>query len=291
MYRSPFKVSSKETTAFKKPGSWAAGYHTGVDRVPNSDNRALVSPANGTVKRNEWSSSYGYFIVILADDGKSILMAHFKEKSALKVGAAIKMGDSVGTMGNTGNSFGAHLHIEVEDSKTWAYNTKLLNPNDYINWSDTSSIGKATTPTVSSGNFRTAVAWKNGSTGEDVFKQSNLKEKIGSLDPKESAKCYGKQSNGYILVYDLNGTNKHKAGFVEYAGGVKTAPTGGKTYKNGSTKETVYADTAKKTEIGSLDPNEKCTCLAKIDGMYLILYKVNDTSNYKCGFVSYNGGC
>lgn len=87
------------------------------------------------------------------------------------------------------------------------------------------------------------------------------------------------------------GTSKHKAGFVKYAGGVKTAPTGGKTYKNNSTTETVYADTAKQMKIGSLDPNEKCTCLAKIDGMYLVPYKVNNTENYKCGFVTYNGGC
>lgn len=282
-YRSPFKAGSKETCAFKKKGTWAAGYHTGVDRI--SDNTALVSPANGTVQKNAYSDSYGNYVIITTDEGMSILMAHMKEKSTLKVGAKIKAGDPVGTMGSTGNSTGPHLHIEIENTKTWAYNTKLLNPNDYIDWSDTLSVGTATPATASSESYPTAVAWKNGSTKETVFKQSNLKEKIGSLSPKESAKCYGKQGN-YIVVYDLDGTNgKHKTGFTEYAGGVKTAPTGGKTYKNGSTPETVYADTAKKTKVGSLDPNEKCTCLGKIDGMYLVLYKVNNTSYYKCGFV------
>ena len=286
MYRSPFKASSRQTTAFKKKGSWAAGYHTGVDRVCDS-NRALVSPANGTVQRNEYSSSYGNFVVITTDEGMSILMAHMKEKSALKVGAKIKAGDAVGTMGSTGNSTGPHLHIEIENTKTWAYNTKLLNPNDYIDWNDTKSVGKATTSTTapaSSESYPKAVEWKNGSTDEIVYKQSNLTEKIGTIFPKSSAKCYGKQGN-YIVVYELSGTGKHKAGFVKYAGGVKTAPTGGKTYKNGAKSATVYADTAKQTKIGSLDPNEKCTSLAKIDGMYLVLYKVNNTENYKCGFV------
>lgn len=139
MYRSPFKAGSKETCSFKKKGNWAAGYHTGVDRV--CSNTALISPADGTVQRNEYNASYGNMIVITTTDGKSILMAHMKEKSKLKVGTAIKKGDVVGKMGNTGNSFGAHLHIEVQNSKTWAYNKNLLNPNSYIAWNDTTSKG------------------------------------------------------------------------------------------------------------------------------------------------------
>ena len=290
MYRSPFKAASTQTTAFKKPGSWAAGYHTGVDRV--CDNAALVSPANGTVQRSVANDkSYGNYIVITADDGRSILMAHFKSPSAVKVGAKIKAGDPVGIMGSTGNSTGPHLHIEIVNAKTWAYNTKLLNPNDYIDWNDTKSVGTETATSTTAESYRTAVAWKNGSTEETVYKQSNCKEKIGSLSPREIAKCCGKQENSYIVVYELDNTSSHKVGFVKYAGGVKAAPTGGKTYKNNSTTQTVYADTAKKTKVGTLDPNEKCTCLAKIDGMYLVLYKVNGTSNYKCGFVAYSGGC
>lgn len=68
------------------------------------------------------------------------------------------------------------------------------------------------------------------------------------------------------------------------------APPESKTYKNGSTPEIVYTDTAKRTKAGSLDINETCYCLGKIDGMYLVLYKVNGTSIQKCGFVSYSGG-
>ena len=285
MYRSPFKAASTQTTAFKKPGSWAAGYHTGVDRI--CSNTSLVSPANGTIQRNKaYDKDYGNFIIITTDDGKSILMAHMKSPSTVKVGAKIKAGDPVGTMGATGNATGPHLHIEVENAKTWAYNTKLLDPNDYIDWNELTSGGSAT-PAES---YPSPTAWKNGSTKEIVYETSDLASSIGSLSVNESAKCYGKRGSGYIVVYDLDGTDNHKAGFVKYAGGVKSVPGGGKTYKNGSTSETVYADTLKKTRIGSLDPNEKCTCLCKADGMYLVLYKVDGTSNYKCGFVSYNGG-
>lgn len=144
---------------------------------------------------------------------------------------------------------------------------------------------------TSTGSFPTAKTWKNGSTSETVYKLSNLTEKLGSLSARETANCYRKVGSGYLIVYNLDGTNKHKAGFVKYAGGVTSAPTSYKTYKNGSTSETIYADTAKKTKVGSLDSYESCQCLGKIDGMYLVCYKVNGTSNYKCGFAVYNGGC
>lgn len=163
----------------------------------------------------------------------------------------------------------------------------VLRPKDQSKITGSSS--STTTPTTSG--FPTAKTWTNGSTSETVYKLSNLTDSIGSLSAKETAKCYRKVGSGYLLVYNLNGTNKHKAGFVKYAGGVSSVPTAYKTYKNGSTSETIYADTAKKTVVGSLDPKESCQCLGKIDSMYLVCYKVNGTSNYKCGFAVYNGGC
>lgn len=280
-YRSPFNAASRQTCSFKKKGSWAAGYHTGVDRVCDS-NTAIVAPADGTVKRNDYSDSYGNFIVLLTNDNKSILMAHLKAKSSLEKGEKVKKGDFVGYMGATGNATGAHLHIEVQNSDEWAYNKNLINPNDYINWNDYSFSG-------SSKDYVTSVKWKNGSTSETVYEKSNLEESIGTINIKESALCYGKKENGYIVVYNLDSTDKHKAGFVKYCGGVKSVPSGGKTYKNGSTSETVYADTEKRMIVGSLDVNESCTCLAKIDKMYMVLYKVNGTGNYKTGFVVYDG--
>lgn len=63
-----------------------------------------------------------------------------------------------------------------------------------------------------------------------------------------------------------------------------------KIYKNGSTNETVYADTDLKNKIGSLDKYEECECIDKVDGKYVVKYRVNGTNAYKVGFVKYNGG-
>lgn len=162
----------------------------------------------------------------------------------------------------------------------------VLRPKDYSKVTGNSSDDDL----AGTGKFPTPVKWQNGSTKEIVFKQNDLSNEIGTISKRESALCYSKSGSSYVVVYSLDGTDKHKAGFVEYNGGVDYAPPESKTYKNGSTPEIVYADTAKKTKTGSLDKYETCYCLGKIDGMYLVLYKVNGTSLQKCGFVSYNGG-
>lgn len=149
---------------------------------------------------------------------------------------------------------------------------------------------KIVTANVSSDVYVNRVQWANGSTTEKIFRKSNLTEQFETLNAKAGAWCYGKYGGNYLVVYTWDGGKHATAGFVEYAGGVKTAPTGGKTYKNGSTEETVYADVDKKKVIGSLNKKESCTCLAKIDGMYLVAYKVDGTNTYKTGFVKYDGG-
>lgn len=63
-----------------------------------------------------------------------------------------------------------------------------------------------------------------------------------------------------------------------------------KIYENGSTIETVYADSSCSMIIGSLNKYEKCECLGVKNGRYIVRYKIDGTNNYKVGFVKYNGG-
>lgn len=162
----------------------------------------------------------------------------------------------------------------------------VLRPKDQgkITPSQTSS------PNKSVGAYVPSVKWQNGSTKEKVYARSDFKEEIGSLSPREVAKCFGKKGNAYCVEYSVDGTNYRKVGFVKYAGGVKNAPSSGRNYKNGSTVEAVYHDTAKKSKAGSIDKHEACLCPTKTNGMFLVIYKVNGTSAYKCGYATYDGG-
>ena len=61
-------------------------------------------------------------------------------------------------------------------------------------------------------------------------------------------------------------------------------------YKNGSTKETIYADTSLTKVIGNLSPHEECDCFGIFNGRPMVRYNVSGTSNYKIGFAKWTGG-
>lgn len=70
--------------------------------------------------------------------------------------------------------------------------------------------------------FEMPKTYKNGSTTEVVYADSNCSIKIGSLNPYEQCECLGTVNNRYIVKYkiDLN-KNNYKVGFVKYSGGIK----------------------------------------------------------------------
>ena len=61
-----------------------------------------------------------------------------------------------------------------------------------------------------------------------------------------------------------------------------------KTYKNGSTIETVYAEDTLETKIGYLSQYEECQALGECNGKIIVYYK--SPKGYKVGFVKYRGG-
>ena len=63
-----------------------------------------------------------------------------------------------------------------------------------------------------------------------------------------------------------------------------------KTYQNGSTVEPVYADTNCTNKIGSLNVKETCDCLGIFNERAMVRYKVDNSNNYKIGFVKWLGG-
>lgn len=67
-----------------------------------------------------------------------------------------------------------------------------------------------------------------------------------------------------------------------------------KSWKNGSTNETVYSDLSCTEKIGTIYPQEYAECFAEINGKYLVCYYVTDkagnVTDRKVGFVKYSGG-
>ena len=65
-------------------------------------------------------------------------------------------------------------------------------------------------------------AWKNGSTHEPVYKDTDRTVKTGSLNPYEEAECAGRYGDSYLVSYKVDGTSDDWAvGYVAYDGGIK----------------------------------------------------------------------
>ncbi|MFE7705576.1 transglycosylase family protein [Streptomyces sp. NPDC057486] len=98
-------------TSYHQAGSWASGYHTGID-FPVPTGTSVKAVASGTVVSAGWAGAYGYQIVIRHSDGKYSQYAHL---SALHVreGQHISGGQRIARSGSTGNVTGPHLHFEI----------------------------------------------------------------------------------------------------------------------------------------------------------------------------------
>lgn len=68
--------------------------------------------------------------------------------------------------------------------------------------------------------FNMAKTYKNGSTIENVYADTGLTVKIGSLNTYEQCECLDIVNGRYLVKYKVDGTNNYKCGFVKYHGNV-----------------------------------------------------------------------
>ena len=104
-------------------------YHAATD-IAASTGTPIYASASGTVLRSEWHDSYGYYVLInhgLDENGNQIttLYAHMSVKFAV-AGKTVNQGDIIGQVGNTGYSFGSHLHFE------YRINGERVDPENYV---------------------------------------------------------------------------------------------------------------------------------------------------------------
>ena len=85
---------------------------------------SIYAAADGTVTYAGWNSGgYGYLVVISHGNGVQTYYGHCSS-IITKLGAKVKQGDLIAKVGNTGNSFGSHLHFEIRINDV-AYNPEL----------------------------------------------------------------------------------------------------------------------------------------------------------------------
>ena len=195
----PFTGRNRVTQPYTYSVSGKTG-HGGIDIV-GDENSTVYAVEAGTVtmisiwdgKTKTGTQSYGNLVVVTDAGGRRHYYAHL-QSIAVSRGQAISVGTKIGIMGNTGNSFGAHLHYEVRTGSTVA---TRVNPADYIALDNakgtyTAETQKAETPISivypkEDLNVRTgagvsnAIAEKNGAKANQPYSVYEVK-RIGSQD-------------------------------------------------------------------------------------------------------------
>ncbi|EPZ39913.1 murein hydrolase activator EnvC [Anoxybacillus ayderensis] len=109
-------------------------FHYGIDIGKRGASVPVVAAADGYVYRSYYSSSYGNVIFIMHYINGQVyttVYAHL-ESRLVGEGQNVSKGQMIGYMGNTGRSFGAHLHFELHRGPWNASKSNAVDPLKYI---------------------------------------------------------------------------------------------------------------------------------------------------------------
>jgi biotin carboxyl carrier protein len=98
------------TARFGEYGLWSS-YHTGLDFNGNTGD-PIYAVANGVVTSVGYDGAYGNKTVVTLEDGTEIWFCH-QTDMLVSEGEVVRAGETIGTVGTTGNVTGSHLHLEV----------------------------------------------------------------------------------------------------------------------------------------------------------------------------------
>ena len=100
--------------------------HKGLD-IAAPKGTPIYAAASGTVITSAygWNGGYGNYVVINHGNGINTAYGHCSSLVA-KVGQTVNAGDLIAYVGNTGDSYGNHLHFEIR------VNGVAQNPQNYL---------------------------------------------------------------------------------------------------------------------------------------------------------------
>jgi len=104
--------------------------HQGQDLIA-AEGIPLVAPSGGTVKTVQYQAAgAGHYVVLTASgENRDYVFMHLKTGSiTVTRGQTVRTGQVIGQVGNTGRSFGAHLHFEVWTGGGWYSGGKPIDP-------------------------------------------------------------------------------------------------------------------------------------------------------------------
>lgn len=102
------------------------GSHKGMD-IAGAPMSSVYAVASGKVIKSYYSNTYGHTVFLKHPDGFETVYAHL-EKRLVSTGMEVSKSQEIGKMGNTGESFGTHLHFEVHYGKWTVSKENAIDP-------------------------------------------------------------------------------------------------------------------------------------------------------------------
>ena len=117
-FKGKFKVTSPRGYRTHPVTGEKGTFHKGIDLVGIQDT-IVYSISEGVATTAYQANGAGYYVVVTMDDGRRVFYMHLA-KDSFKVinGQRVSRGQALGVMGSTGNSTGAHTHLELRPKGT-----------------------------------------------------------------------------------------------------------------------------------------------------------------------------
>ena len=108
-------------------------FHYGID-IANSTGTPIVAAGTGVVTYAGWMNGYGNVVMITHSINGQTFATVYAHLSGFWVskGAVVQKGQRIAPMGNTGRSFGSHLHFELHVGEWNGSRSNAVNPLRYI---------------------------------------------------------------------------------------------------------------------------------------------------------------
>ena len=232
----PTPTTSRPSSHF---GPRRRRFHYGLD-LAQPTGEPIYAAFDGVVRISKRNKSYGNLVIIHHANGLETYYAHMSKRH-VSAGDHVKSGDVIGLCGNTGRSFGSHLHFEIR------YMGNAINPENVIDVATHDLISN--TLTLSSDSFRKVAKGGKGASGGKVsssgwyrVRNGDTLEKIARRNGttvQRLCKLNGIKANSTLRV----GQRLKVSGSAAKQGGASTVKASQGSAKGGGTYTVRKGDT------------------------------------------------
>lgn len=170
----------------------------------------VYSIFDGVVRIAQYSKSYGYVVVVRHYNGLETIYAHFS-KLLTKPGMILRAGDPIGLGGNTGRSYGSHLHFEIRFKGIPFDATRIIDFENGTLYQDTIYIDKSFFPHLTTKNYKKKATTKKGTKTPKKATPTNGKAKYHTVKSGDTLGGIAvKYGTTITKICSLNGISRNK---------------------------------------------------------------------------------